>query len=153
MDPKSEGKGKTTLVEEGTRLQGSLSSSCPIEVNGRFEGELAAPALEVNPGGAIAGKVKVGELASRGELAGDFDADVVQLSGTVKDKTVIRARSLTLQLTAPKGKMQLVFGESEGGASEERSSNEQRREEASGRRSPERPRKSSTRPPHGDAPS
>ncbi len=57
------------------------------------------------------GRVKVGEIHSQGELAGEFDADIVQLSGTVKDNTVIRAKSLEVKLTPADGKMQVIFGE------------------------------------------
>lgn len=105
--------GRKTLVEEGTNFKGSLASDCPIEVKGRIEGDLAAPALAVSATGAVHGKVKVGELKSQGELAGEFDADVVQLSGTVKDNTVIRAKSLEVKLAPPSGKMQVIFGECE----------------------------------------
>jgi cytoskeletal protein CcmA (bactofilin family) len=105
--------GRKTLVEEGTQFKGSLTSDCPIEVKGRVEGDLTAPALSVSTSGAVHGKVKVGEMKSQGELAGEFDADVVQLSGTVKDNTVIRAKSLEVKLTPANGKMQVIFGECE----------------------------------------
>ena len=55
--------------------------------------------------------MKVGEIYSYGELAGEFDAELVQLSGTVKDNTVIRAKSLEVKLTPADGKMQVIFGE------------------------------------------
>ena len=105
--------GRKTLVEEGTQFKGSLTSDCPIEVKGRVEGDLTAPALSVSTSGAVHGKVKVGEMKSQGELAGEFDADVVQLSGTVKDNTVIRAKSLEVKLSPDKGKRQVIFGECE----------------------------------------
>jgi cytoskeletal protein CcmA (bactofilin family) len=108
-DPKS----RKTLVEEGTQFKGALSSDCPIEVKGRVEGDLNAPALSVSPSGSVHGKIKVGEIRSQGELAGEFDADVVQLSGTVRDNTVIRAKSLEVKLVAAGGKMQVIFGECE----------------------------------------
>ncbi|MEO8798797.1 MAG: polymer-forming cytoskeletal protein [Polyangiaceae bacterium] len=103
--------GKQTLVEEGTKFKGSLTSSCPIVVRGRIEGDVEAPSLNVSGSGAVHGKVKVGEMRSQGELSGEFDADIVQLSGTVKDNTVIRAKSLEVKLTPPNGKMQVIFGE------------------------------------------
>jgi cytoskeletal protein CcmA (bactofilin family) len=103
--------GKRTLVEEGTQFKGSLSSSCPIVVKGRVDGDVSAPSLQVSSTGSVHGKVKVGEMESQGELAGEFDADVVQLSGTVRDKTVVRARSLEVKLAPVTGKMQIVFGE------------------------------------------
>ena len=102
--------GKKTLVEEGTQFKGSLSSSCPIVVKGKIEGDVTAPSLQVSATGAVHGKVKVGQMQSEGELAGEFDADTVQLSGSVKDKTVVRAKSLEVKLTPVAGKMQVVFG-------------------------------------------
>jgi cytoskeletal protein CcmA (bactofilin family) len=111
MDNVKDTGGKKTLVEEGTQFKGSLSSTCPIVVRGKIEGDVAAPSLQVSATGAVHGKVKVGEMQSQGELAGEFDADVVQLSGTVKDKTVVRAKSLEVKLTPVDGKMQVVFGE------------------------------------------
>jgi cytoskeletal protein CcmA (bactofilin family) len=104
---------RQTLVDEGTELKGSLTSSCPVLVRGRIEGEVSAPALTVSPSGAVAGKAKVGQLQAEGEISGEFDADVVQLSGKVQDRTIIRAKTLSVQLAAQAGKLQVVFGECE----------------------------------------
>jgi cytoskeletal protein CcmA (bactofilin family) len=109
----SDSKSRRTLVEQGTQFHGSLSSECPVEVNGKVEGDLDAPALAVSPSGSVHGRVKVGEMRSQGELAGEFDAEVVQLSGTVRDKTVIRAKSLEVKLVPQRGRMQVTFGECE----------------------------------------
>jgi cytoskeletal protein CcmA (bactofilin family) len=113
MDSKNSAHGRKTLVEEGTQFKGSLASNCPIEVRGHIEGDVSAPALSVSATGSVHGRVKVGEIRSEGELAGEFDADVVQLSGTVKDNTVIRAKSLEVKLAPASGKMQVIFGECE----------------------------------------
>jgi cytoskeletal protein CcmA (bactofilin family) len=110
-DHKNGASAKKTLVEEGTQFKGALSSNCPIEVRGRIEGEVSAPALSVSESGAVHGRIKVGELTSQGELAGELDADVVQLSGTIKDNTIIRAKSLEVKLSSPNGKLQVTFGE------------------------------------------
>jgi cytoskeletal protein CcmA (bactofilin family) len=104
---------KKTLVEEGTEFKGSLASNCPVEVKGRIEGEVKAPILNVSATGSVRGKVKVNELRSEGELAGEFDADTVQLSGNIRDNTVIRAKSLEVKLATGNGKMQVMFGECE----------------------------------------
>jgi len=113
MDSKNGTQNRKTLVEEGTQFKGSLSSNCPIEVRGLIEGDVSAPALSVSASGAVHGRVKVGEMRSEGELAGEFDADVVQLSGTIKDNTVIRAKSFEVKLAPANGKMQVIFGECE----------------------------------------
>jgi cytoskeletal protein CcmA (bactofilin family) len=103
--------GKKTLVEEGTQFKGSLTSSCPVVVRGRVEGDVSAPSLQVSATGAVHGKVKVGEMQSHGELSGEFDAETVQLSGSVKDNTIVRAKSLEVKLAPTNGKLQVVFGE------------------------------------------
>ena len=105
--------GKHTLVEEGTEFKGTMSSSCPIVVMGKIEGDIAGPIIHVTPSGVVAGVVKVKNLVSAGELAGEVEADTVQISGRVRDKTVIRARSLDVSLNVTKGGMQVVFGECE----------------------------------------
>lgn len=104
---------KRTLVEEGTTFKGSLTSTCPILVKGGVEGDIQAPSLTVATSGTVSGKVKAGELKSEGALAGEFDVDKVQLSGSVKDNTVIKAKSLEVKLTVSNSKMQVVFGECE----------------------------------------
>lgn len=102
--------GKRTLVEEGTTFKGSLTSSCPVLVKGAIEGDLTTPSLTVASTGSVSGKVKADELKSDGEISGEFDVDKVQLSGTVKDNTVIKAQTFEVKLNVP-GKMQVVFGE------------------------------------------
>jgi cytoskeletal protein CcmA (bactofilin family) len=104
---------KHTIVEEGSSFKGTLTSSCPIHVHGRIEGEVETPALTVSATGAVHGRAKVGEVRSQGELSGEFDADSVELAGTVRDNTVIRARSLEVKLSSTRGKLQVIFGECE----------------------------------------
>jgi cytoskeletal protein CcmA (bactofilin family) len=114
MDPKADGAGgKKTVVEEGTDFRGAMTSSCPIEVRGRIEGEMSTPSLAISQTGSVHGKGKIGSLRSEGEISGEFDADTVQLSGTVKDKTVIRAKTLDVRLGADDKRMQVTFGECE----------------------------------------
>jgi len=83
----------------------------PIVVKGKIEGDVSAPSLMVSSSGAVHGKVKVVQMHSQGELSGEFDADVVQLSGVVKDNTIVRAKSLEVKLDGQGSKMQVVFGE------------------------------------------
>jgi cytoskeletal protein CcmA (bactofilin family) len=104
---------KKTIIEEGSEVRGTLTSSCGVIVRGRLDGEIETPSLSVSASGAVHGRAKVGEVESQGELSGEFDADVVRLAGTIRDNTVIRARSLEVKLEAGTGKMQVMFGECE----------------------------------------
>ena len=116
-DPKNPTLGspmteKRTLVEEGTRFKGSLTSTCPVLVQGSIEGDVEGPSVTVSATGAVSGKIVTGALKSDGKIAGDFDVDSAQLAGSVEKDTVIRASSLDVKLTAPTGKLQLTFGPS-----------------------------------------
>lgn len=104
---------KQTLVEEGTHFKGSIVSSCPVVVRGRIEGDIETPSLTVSASGSVQGKAKVGAVISEGEIAGEFDAETVQLSGRVNNDTVIKAKTLEVKLATQQGKMQVVFGNTE----------------------------------------
>jgi cytoskeletal protein CcmA (bactofilin family) len=112
MSDKNIVSGKHTLVEEGTELKGTVISNCPIVVMGKVEGEVTAPIVQVASSGVVAGKVKVSELRSAGEVAGEIEAETVRISGRVRDKTVIRARTLEVSLQRENG-TEVVFGECE----------------------------------------
>ena len=103
--------GKKTLIEDGTEFRGAFTSDCPVVVSGKVNGEVAAPSLTVTASGQVHGKVRVKDVQSEGEVAGEFDADTVRLSGKVNDGTVIRAKSLEVNLSGDKGKIQVTFGE------------------------------------------
>jgi cytoskeletal protein CcmA (bactofilin family) len=105
--------GKRTLVEEGAEFRGVLTSRHPVLVMGTVEGDVTGPAVEVSETGVVAGKLRVGELRSKGEIAGDIQADHVKLAGRVRDKTVLRARSLEVEAAAPGSPGALHFGECE----------------------------------------
>src|SRR5262245_32534414 len=104
---------KKTLIEEGTEFKGTLTSNCPIVVMGKVEGDMKGPSVEVTESGVLSGKAKVKELHSRGELSGEFDADLVELAGRVRDKTIIRAKSLEINLQRAEGGIEMVFGDCE----------------------------------------
>jgi len=110
QSPKMADTEKRTIVEEGTHLKGSLVSSCPVVVNGRLDGEMIGPSLRVNGTGSVHGKAKVDQIMSEGELSGEFEADLMQLSGVVQDETIVRAKSLEVKLCAPNDPRQVVFG-------------------------------------------
>jgi cytoskeletal protein CcmA (bactofilin family) len=101
---------KRTLVEDGTKFKGSLTSTCPIVVQGSIEGNVEGPSLTVSATGAVSGTITTGDLKSAGRIAGEFDVDTAQLAGSVANDTVIRASSLDVKLTVETGKLQLTFG-------------------------------------------
>ena len=103
---------KQTVLEEGTEFEGSIRSQCPITVSGALKGDIAAPSLTITLSGSVHGQVKVSNLKSEGEIAGEIDAESVDLSGHVSDQTTIRASSLQVKLSqnGSNEKLQVTFG-------------------------------------------
>ncbi len=100
---------KQTVVEEGTRLKGSLTSTCRIVVQGSVDGDVAGPALTVTASGEVSGTTTAGALKSDGKISGTFDVDTAEVGGVVAKNTVLRASSLDLKLKVDKGKVELAF--------------------------------------------
>ena len=103
---------KHTVLEEGTEFEGSIRSQCPITVSGTLKGDVAAPSLTITLSGSVHGQVKVSNFKSEGEIAGEIDAESVDLSGHVSDQTTIRASSLHVKLgqNGSNSKLQVTFG-------------------------------------------
>jgi cytoskeletal protein CcmA (bactofilin family) len=109
---KTEADIKQTTVEEGTQFKGTLQSTCRVVVRGVVDGELNAPTVVVTESGSVIGNVKAQSLQSSGVLAGRIEADDVVLSGSVRNDTVIRAKTLEVKLQqGDSGKLELRFGE------------------------------------------
>jgi cytoskeletal protein CcmA (bactofilin family) len=102
---------RQTLIEQGTEFKGTMKSTCPVIVNGRVEGELSAPELDVTATGTVRGNIKADRLSSRGTLSGNIDAGDLFLSGTVGSKTVIKAKNIEVKLAPDQGRMELTIGE------------------------------------------
>ena len=102
---------KHTLIEQGTEFKGTMKSSCPVVVNGRIEGDLTAPELDITATGTVQGNIKAERLSSRGVLSGNIDAGDLFLSGSIGSKTVIKAKNLEVKLNPEQGRMELTIGE------------------------------------------
>lgn len=102
----------TTLVEDGTKIKGSLSSSVPVVVHGTVEGDLESPATTISATGSVSGMVVTTTLQSVGKIAGDIDVEQATVAGTVAVGTVIRAQGMDFKLESkdPKKKIELRFG-------------------------------------------
>jgi hypothetical protein len=67
--------------------------------------------VHVTESGVVAGRIKVSELRSSGEIAGEIDADEVHLSGRVRDKTIVRAKRIEVNLAPADGSGGVLFGD------------------------------------------
>jgi cytoskeletal protein CcmA (bactofilin family) len=101
---------KDTVIEQGTDVDGTISSRGAIVVGGHLKGEVLAPQLTVLPSGSVSGQVKVERLSSQGEIAGRIEATIVELAGRIGDQTVITTDKLEVKLTEGDSRIQVTFG-------------------------------------------
>jgi cytoskeletal protein CcmA (bactofilin family) len=73
--------------------------------------------MTVSTTGTVEGKVRVAAIECDGQLAGEIDAERIELAGAVKENTTIRATTIQMKLADKGGKKQIVFGNSAGAAS------------------------------------
>ncbi|MBN2381600.1 polymer-forming cytoskeletal protein [bacterium] len=101
-----------TIIAQGTVMKGSIASEVPVTVSGKVDGDLAAPTLNISETGSVHGQVLVENLMSKGEISGEIEAQEVNLSGKVRDKTSIKAKSLEVKLdTSDPERLTVTFGE------------------------------------------
>lgn len=106
------GEARETIIADGTIMKGSIASECPVTVSGKVEGDLSAPSLHITEVGSVHGQVLVEKIHSQGEISGDIEAQEVILSGKVRDKTSIKAKSLEVKLDAQDpDKLNVTFGD------------------------------------------
>jgi cytoskeletal protein CcmA (bactofilin family) len=105
--------GKRTVVDEGTELKGSVKSTCPVVVVGKVEGDITGPSVEIAEKGVVSGTVKAAHVASHGDIFGQIDAESVELSGKIRDGTVIKARSLDIKVDRQGPRDPIQFGDCE----------------------------------------
>jgi cytoskeletal protein CcmA (bactofilin family) len=101
----------TTIVAEGTDFTGDFTSSCPIIVNGKIDGNVKAPAVTVTHSGQVHGSVEAKTIACKGSVSGVLEADTIELSGAIARNTVIRAQRLKLNIESTSGRIELAFGQ------------------------------------------
>ena len=103
---------KQTVIQDGTEVEGTIRSTRAVVVHGAVAGGVQAPELTVTASGAVRGKVRVEQLVAEGEVSGEIDAESVEISGRVGDRTVIQAESLEVRMSRTDG-VQVTFGECE----------------------------------------
>src|SRR6185295_7719197 len=105
----AEKDAKRTVIGEGTEFEGVVVSLCGIAVNGKLKGEVTAPSLTVETSGAVDGRVRVEKLVSLGEVSGEIEAESIELSGKVGDRTILRAGEIEVKM----GETRVTFGNCE----------------------------------------
>ncbi len=69
----------TSLIAEGTRVNGNVSGDCQLEVDGIIHGDVTVTHLSVSESGKIEGDSKAESVDVRGRVRGSITAKAVKL--------------------------------------------------------------------------
>ena len=89
-------------IERGTLLKGEITSADPVRLDGKFEGRITCPRLEIGEDGYLLGEAEAGEIAVAGQVVGTLRAGSVSLAATalvegdVHHAALIRAASAVM---------------------------------------------------------
>ena len=68
-----------SLIAAGTRIDGSVSGDCPLQVDGVVQGDVGVPHLSVGQTGRIEGVTNAESVVVRGRVHGSICAKQVRL--------------------------------------------------------------------------
>lgn len=93
-----ESQGRATLIGPGTRFQGNVSGSDPVEILGTLEGDCQTSArCVVHEGGRVLGNIEAAALVVAGRVeAGLLQADKVELRASARVEAAIRAQRIVI---------------------------------------------------------
>lgn len=69
-------------IECGTLLKGEITSANPVRLDGKFEGRITCPRLEIGEDGYLLGDAEAEEIAVAGQVVGTLRAGSVSLAAT-----------------------------------------------------------------------
>jgi cytoskeletal protein CcmA (bactofilin family) len=91
-EPAKAGARRSVLAADLT-IEGDVTSTGPVEVQGRVSGHVTAPDILIASGGAIEGSAIANDLSVQGRISGSVDArNVVLTAGAVVQADVLHER-------------------------------------------------------------
>ncbi|NOQ30543.1 MAG: polymer-forming cytoskeletal protein [Helicobacteraceae bacterium] len=95
-DAKVAGADTTTIITEGSSIQGEMQLTCDLYVDGKFDGKIdSQKSITVGKNGFIQGEINTKHLIVQGEVKGTVDADRIEIkesgkiSGTMSSSELI----------------------------------------------------------------
>ena len=100
-----------SLVAEGVRICGDISTTGDIHLDGAVEGDLSAGRLTIGETGSVTGSVKAEHVEIRGHVSGTISARVVCLRASARVDGDVSHAELSIEAGAHFEGRSLVFAE------------------------------------------
>ncbi|RDU52234.1 polymer-forming cytoskeletal protein [Helicobacter sp. MIT 01-3238] len=90
--------GAATIIAQGTRIKGNITTDCHLHIDGEFEGKIDSKnAVMIGKNGQVDGEVYANKLVVSGKLKGLTESDTVEISSQGRFEGVITSTELVIE--------------------------------------------------------
>lgn len=90
--------GAATIIAQGTRIKGNITTDCHLHIDGEFEGKIDSKnTVMIGKNGQVDGEVYANKLVVSGRLKGLTESDTVEISSQGRFEGVITSTELVIE--------------------------------------------------------
>lgn len=90
--------GAATIIAQGTRIKGNITTDCHLHIDGEFEGKIDSKnTVMIGKNGQVDGEVYANKLVVSGKLKGLTESDTVEISPQGRFEGVITSTELVIE--------------------------------------------------------
>lgn len=90
--------GAATIIAQGTRIKGDITTDCHLHIDGEFEGKIDSKnTVMIGKNGQVDGEVYANKLVVSGKLKGLTESDTVEISSQGRFEGVITSTELVIE--------------------------------------------------------
>lgn len=90
--------GAATIIAQGTRIKGNITTDCHLHIDGEFEGKIDSKnTVMIGKNGYVNGEIYANKLIISGKLKGLTESDAVEISSQGRFEGVITSTELVIE--------------------------------------------------------
>ncbi len=90
--------GAATIIAQGTRIKGNITTDCHLHIDGEFEGKIDSKnTVMIGKNGYVNGEIYANKLVVSGKLKGLTESDTVEISSQGRFEGVITSTELVIE--------------------------------------------------------
>lgn len=90
--------GAATIIAQGTKIKGEITTDCHLHIDGEFEGSIRAKnTVMIGKGGYVNGEIYANKLIISGKLKGSTESETVGIMSLGRFEGVITTSELVIE--------------------------------------------------------
>ncbi|MGX3043692.1 bactofilin family protein [Helicobacter sp. T3_23-1056] len=90
--------GAATIIAQGTRIKGNITTDCHLHIDGEFEGKIDSKnTVMIGKSGQVDGEIYANKLVVSGKLKGLTESDTVEILSQGRFEGVITSTELVIE--------------------------------------------------------